>query len=117
MIRIFILSIGRSDTLTNKNLAATVIRRKVMKKLSIEDFKINNGVKKFHREYYESLNDKINKYNKVLQVTGEAPSPEKYKWIKVLQYAMENEVRIDQVHAALLFCSRDMDKAMKFFKK
>lgn len=30
MIRIFILSIGRSDTLTNKNLAATVIRRKVM---------------------------------------------------------------------------------------
>lgn len=33
MIRIFILSIGRSDSLTNKYLAATVIRHTVMKKL------------------------------------------------------------------------------------
>lgn len=45
MIRIFILSIGRSDTLTNKNLAATVIRRIKMKtSINLDEYR---GYKNF----------------------------------------------------------------------
>jgi hypothetical protein len=87
-----------------------------MKTLKIENVKINNKGKNFHSSCYEGLNSEIERLNNYIEKKG-AISPRQQPVLDILNYAMENEVTIQQLDAALLFCQDDFKKAMGFFSR
>lgn len=87
-----------------------------METLKLENLKINNQGREYADSCYERLHSTIDRINLYIVKKGFIPEGRKNDF-EVINYAMNNEVTIEQLHHALVFAKDDLEKAMNSFKK